>query len=135
MASTPSLQIAAPGVIPLVGEGEHHGEQPLGFQGKIAVFQVMVAHHRVIPASVQREIQPYCFNPFRRAVNLFGRPPRQNRVSALYAPVLLELSKRADAELRQRTAIHIKQPFPQLRVMLSQLVHTLERTHQQDARW
>ena len=25
------------GVIPLVGEGEHHGEQPLGFQGQLPV--------------------------------------------------------------------------------------------------
>ena len=29
------------------------------------------------PASVQREIQPYCFNPFRRMVRLFDRPPWQ----------------------------------------------------------
>ena len=57
---------------------------------------------------------------------LLGKP----RIQPLYAPVLLELSQRAGAELRQRTAIQLQQLFPQLRVMLSQLpqlVDTLER--------
>ena len=48
---------------------------------------------------------------------LLGKP----RIQPLYAPVLLELSQRAGAELRQRTAIQLQQLFPQLRVMLSQL--------------
>ncbi|CAN3968566.1 50S ribosomal protein L17, partial [Dysosmobacter welbionis] len=58
---------------------------------------------------------------------LLGKP----RIQPLYAPILLELSQRAGAELRQRTVIQLQQLFPQLRVMLSQLpqlVDTLERT-------
>ena len=30
----------------------------------------------------EQEIAGYCFNPFRRAVNLFGRPPRQTAYPA-----------------------------------------------------
>ena len=51
-------------------------------------------------------------------------------IQPLHAPVLLELSQRAGAELRQRTAIQLHQLFPQLRVVFSQLpqlVDTLER--------
>ena len=55
-----------------------------------------------------------------------GKP----RIQPLHAPVLLELSQRAGAELRQRTAIQLQQLFPQLRVVFSQLpqlVDALER--------
>ena len=39
---------AAFGVVPLIREGEHHGQQPLRFQRKLRILQVMIAHHRVI---------------------------------------------------------------------------------------
>ena len=81
---------------PLGSEGEHHGEQSLGFQGKIAVFQVMVAHHRVIPrpfnakyshiASILSAGQSTCL-----AV-LLGKP----RIQPLYAPVLLTTIREMD---------------------------------------
>ena len=39
---------AALGVVPLIREGEHHGQQPLRFQRELRILQVMIAHHRVI---------------------------------------------------------------------------------------
>ncbi len=36
------------GVIPLVRERQHHGQQPFGFQSQRSIFQVMVRHDRII---------------------------------------------------------------------------------------
>ena len=36
------------GVIPLVRQGEHHGQQPLGFQTQGCVLQVVVAHYGIV---------------------------------------------------------------------------------------
>lgn len=37
------------GVVPLVRQGEHHGQQPLGFQTQGRVLQVVVAHYGIVP--------------------------------------------------------------------------------------
>ena len=59
------------GVVPLVRQGEHHGQQALGFQRQIRVPQMVVAHHGVIP----RPFYPiYCHSesrPFQNHVRLF----------------------------------------------------------------
>ena len=36
------------GVVPVLRQGQHHGEQPFGFQGQASVAQVVVGHHRVV---------------------------------------------------------------------------------------
>ena len=39
---------ASGGVVPVLRQGQHHGEQPFGFQRQFRVAQVMVGHHRVV---------------------------------------------------------------------------------------
>lgn len=36
------------GVVPVLRQGQHHGEQPFGFQRQPRVAQVVVRHHRVV---------------------------------------------------------------------------------------
>ena len=36
------------GVIPVLRQRQHHGEQPFGFQGQPRIAQVVVRHHRVV---------------------------------------------------------------------------------------
>ena len=36
------------GVVPVLRQGQHHGEQPFGFQRQPRVAQVVVGHHRVV---------------------------------------------------------------------------------------
>ena len=39
---------ASGGVVPVLRQEQHHGEQPFGFQRQFRVAQVMVGHHRVV---------------------------------------------------------------------------------------
>ena len=39
---------ASGGVVPVLRQGQHHGEQPFGFQRQPCVAQVVVGHHRVV---------------------------------------------------------------------------------------
>ncbi len=36
------------GVVPILRQGQHHGEQPFGFQRQPRISQVVVGHHRVV---------------------------------------------------------------------------------------
>src|SRR5699024_12123284 len=49
------------GVIPLIRQGEHHGEKPLGLQGQGGIFQVVVAHRSEEHASeLQSSVHLVC---------------------------------------------------------------------------
>ena len=43
------------GIVPFIGEAENDGQQPFAFQGKGFVFQVIIAHHRIIPVLFDSE--------------------------------------------------------------------------------
>ena len=49
------LRKAPGGVVPVLWQGQHHGEQPLGFQRQARIPQVMVGHHRVIAGFLNAE--------------------------------------------------------------------------------
>lgn len=36
------------GVVPVLRQGQHHGEQPFGFEGQPRVAQMVVGHYRVV---------------------------------------------------------------------------------------
>lgn len=51
MLSVPSLadfRQASSGVVPVLRQVQHHGEQPFGFQRQPCVAQVVVGHYRVV---------------------------------------------------------------------------------------
>ena len=57
---------ASGGVVPVLRQGQHHGEQPFGFQRQPRVAQVVVGHHRVVAGFLNVE---YChgITSFRRS--------------------------------------------------------------------
>jgi len=41
--------------VPLIGERQHHGKQPLEFKGKSAVLQMIVAHYGITLVSLHTD--------------------------------------------------------------------------------
>ena len=62
-------------VIPLIRQGEHHGEKPLGFQGQAGIFQVVVAHHGVVPCALYAKNCHIHHSHSERAARPWGQPP------------------------------------------------------------
>ena len=58
------------GVVPVLRQGQHHGEQPFGFQGQPRVAQVVVRHHRVIAGFLNAKYR-HLITSFRRPEKVF----------------------------------------------------------------
>ena len=58
------------GVVPVLRQGQHHGEQPFGFQGQTRVAQVVVGHHRVIAGFLNAKYR-HVITSFRRFKKVF----------------------------------------------------------------
>ena len=54
------------GVIPVLRQRQHHGEQPFGFQGQPCIPQVVVGHHRVVAGFLNAKYR-YGITSFRRS--------------------------------------------------------------------
>lgn len=58
------------GVVPVLRQGQHHGEQPFGFQRQPRVAQVVVRHHRVVAGFLNTKYR-YVITSFRRSAKVF----------------------------------------------------------------
>ena len=61
------------GVVPVLRQGQHHGEQPFGFQRQPRIPQVVVGHHRVVSGFFNAKYR-HVITSFRRSgkVLVFG---------------------------------------------------------------
>ena len=57
---------ASGGVVPVLRQGQHHGEQPFGFQRQSRIAQVVVGHHRVVTGFLNAK--------YRHGITSFRRP-------------------------------------------------------------
>ena len=57
---------ASGGVVPVLRQGQHHGEQPFGFQRQPCVAQVVVGHHRVVAGFLNAKYRHH-ITSFRRS--------------------------------------------------------------------
>lgn len=99
--------------------GEHHGQQPLGFQTQGRVLQVVVAHYGIVRVRSMRKTAMFFhfLCSVVRSVRLDGAvcpSSRANRSRASHTPVLFELSQRTGTELCPRTVVQVQQPRPAL---------------------
>ena len=58
------------GVVLVIRQGQHHGEQPFGFQGQPRIVQVMIGHHRVIAGFLNAKYR-HDITSFRRSEKVF----------------------------------------------------------------
>ena len=58
------------GVIPVLRQRQHHGEQPFGFQRQPRVAQVVVGHHRVVAGFLNAKYR-HQVTSFRRSGKVF----------------------------------------------------------------
>ena len=58
------------GVVPVLRQGQHHGEQPFGFEGQPRVAQVVVGHHRVVAGFLNAKYR-HGITSFRRSLKVF----------------------------------------------------------------
>ena len=56
---------ASGGVVPVLRQGQHHGEQPFGFQRQPCVAQVVVGHHRIVAGFLNTKYR-HSITSFRR---------------------------------------------------------------------
>ena len=61
---------ASGGVVPVLRQGQHHGEQPFGFQRQPRVAQVVVGHHRVVAGFLNAKYR-HGITSFRRLGKVF----------------------------------------------------------------
>ena len=61
---------ASGGVVPVLRQGQHHGEQPFGFQRQPCVAQVVVGHHRVVADFLNAKYR-HVITSFRRFEKVF----------------------------------------------------------------
>ena len=61
---------ASGGVVPVLRQGQHHGEQPFGFQGQPRIPQVVVGHHRVVAGFLNAKYR-HSITSFRRSGKVF----------------------------------------------------------------
>ena len=73
------------GVVPVLRQGQHHGEQPFGFQRQSRIAQVVVRHHRVVAGFLNAKYR-HGITSFRRFGKVFilgekmtSIPPRYPR--------------------------------------------------------
>ena len=64
------LRQAPGGVVPVLRQGQHHGEQPFGFQRQPRIPQVVVGHHRVIAGFLNAKYR-HGITSFRRSGKVF----------------------------------------------------------------
>ena len=75
------LRKAPGGVVPVLWQGQHHGEQPLGFQRQARIPQVMVGHHRIITGFLNAEYRHigYLLPSVLKSVRFGGFTPPYHR--------------------------------------------------------
>ena len=61
---------ASGGVVPVLRQGQHHGEQPFGFQRQSRIAQVVVGHHRVVTGFLNAKYR-HGITSFRRLGKVF----------------------------------------------------------------
>lgn len=81
-------------VVPILRQGQHHGERPFGFQRQPRVAQMVVGHHRVVTGFLNAKYS-HSITSLRRSgkVFVFGEntastPPRCHRRENLWAAAL-----------------------------------------------
>ena len=102
------------GVVPVLRQGQHHGEQPFGFQRQPCVAQVVVGHHRVVTGFLNAKYR-HRITSFRRSEKVFifrektvstpsGYPGEENLWAEAFQPIVaggnLGLSTSFSAVLR-----------------------------------
>lgn len=58
------------GVVPVLRQGQHHGEQPFGFEGQPRVAQMVVGHYRVVTGFLNAKYR-HDITSFRRFKKVF----------------------------------------------------------------
>ena len=88
------------GVIPVLWQRQHHGEQPFGFQGQPCIPQVVVGHHRVVTGFLNAKYRHH-IPSLRRSGKVFvfgenmvstppGHPKGENLWAAVFRPIAEE---------------------------------------------
>lgn len=52
------------GVVPVLRQGQHHGEQPFGFEGQPRVAQMVVGHYRIVAGFLNTKYRHILSPPF-----------------------------------------------------------------------
>ena len=58
------------GVVSVLRQGQHHGEQPFGFEGQPRVAQMVVGHYRVVTGFLNAKYR-HVITSFRRSAKVF----------------------------------------------------------------